>query len=321
MKQVESLLGFRDSIKVVDATLRDGGLVNDFYFTDDFVKSLYKTNIEAGVDYMEMGYRASKKVFDETKFGKWKFSSDDHIREIVGENDTDLKLAIMADIGRHDKNDFDQKVNSPVDLVRVATYIHQMPDAIDMIEDAARKGYETTCNIMAISHSQENDIKAALEMLGKTPVDVIYIVDSFGSIYPEEMARVVDLFSEFSVKYNKKLGIHAHNNQQLAFANTIEACGDSVDWLDATYMGMGRGAGNCAMELLLGFLKNPKYSTYPVFRFLEDYMEKLKADGVVWGYDVQYLMTGQLNQHPRAAIQFTKDKRKDYVEFYNDLLI
>ena len=321
MKQVESLLGFRDSIKVVDATLRDGGLVNDFYFTDDFVKSLYKTNIEAGVDYMEMGYRASKKVFDETKFGKWKFSSDDHIREIVGENDTDLKLAIMADIGRHDKNDFDQKVNSPVDLVRVATYIHQMPDAIDMIEDAARKGYETTCNIMAISHSQENDIKAALEMLGKTPVDVIYIVDSFGSIYPEEMARVVDLFSEFSVKYNKKLGIHAHNNQQLAFANTIEACGDGVDWLDATYMGMGRGAGNCAMELLLGFLKNPKYSTYPVFRFLEDYMEKLKADGVVWGYDVQYLMTGQLNQHPRAAIQFTKDKRKDYVEFYNDLLI
>ena len=291
MKQVESLLGFRDSIKVVDATLRDGGLVNDFYFTDDFVKSLYKTNIEAGVDYMEMGYRASKKVFDETKFGKWKFSSDDHIREIVGENDTDLKLAIMADIGRHDKNDFDQKVNSPVDLVRVATYIHQMPDAIDMIEDAARKGYETTCNIMAISHSQENDIKAALEMVGKTPVDVIYIVDSFGSIYPEEMARVVDLFSEFSVKYNKKLGIHAHNNQQLAFANTIEACGDSVDWLDATYMGMGRGAGNCAMELLLGFLKNPKYSTYPVFRFLEDYMEKLKEDGVVWGYDVQYLMT------------------------------
>ena len=264
MKQVESLLGFRDSIKVVDATLRDGGLVNDFYFTDDFVKSLYKTNIEAGVDYMEMGYRASKKVFDETKFGKWKFSSDDHIREIVGENDTDLKLAIMADIGRHDKNDFDQKVNSPVDLVRVATYIHQMPDAIHMIEDAARKGYETTCNIMAISHSQENDIKAALEMLGKTPVDVIYIVDSFGSIYPEEMARVVDLFSEFSVKYNKKLGIHAHNNQQLAFANTIEACKDGVDYLDAAVNGLGRGAGNCHLEMLLSFLKNPKYKVVPI---------------------------------------------------------
>ena len=71
MKELSNLLGFRESIKVVDATLRDGGLVNDFYFTDDFVKALYQANIDAGVDYMEMGYRASTKVMDESKFGKW----------------------------------------------------------------------------------------------------------------------------------------------------------------------------------------------------------------------------------------------------------
>ena len=319
MKEIESLLGFRDSIKVIDATLRDGGLVNDFYFTDEFVKKLYQTNIEAGVDYMEMGYRASKKVFDVNKFGKWKFCDDDHIREIVGENDTNLKLAIMADIGRHDKNDFDQKVNSPVDLVRVAAYIHQMPEAIDMVEDAAKKGYETSCNIMAVSHAQENDLKVALDMLAKTPVDVIYIVDSFGSIYPEQMARYADLYNEFAAKSGKKVGIHAHNNQQLAFANTIEACGDGVDWLDATYMSMGRGAGNCAMELLLGFLKNPKYNVYPVFKFIENYMVQLKKDGVVWGYDIPYLMTGLLNQHPRSAIQFMKEKREDFSEFYKEI--
>lgn len=320
MKEQKHLLGYRESIKVVDATLRDGGLVNDFYFSDEFVKALYQTNIEAGVDYMELGYRASKKVFDESKYGKWKFCSDDHIREIVGDNNTDLKLAIMADIGRHDKNDFDEKVNSPVDLVRVAAYIHQMPEAIDMIEDAAKKGYETTCNIMAISNAQESDIKVALDMLGNTPVDTIYIVDSFGSIYPEEMARVADIYLEAAEKYGKKIGIHAHNNQQLAFANTIEACGDGVDWLDATYLAMGRGAGNCAMELLLGFLKNPKYNVYPVFKFIEKYMLQLKKDGVVWGYDLQYLITGLLNQHPRTAIQFTKDKREDYSEFYKEIL-
>lgn len=319
MKEIEKLLGFRESIKVVDATLRDGGLVNNFFFTDEFVKHLYQTNIEAGVDYMELGYRASKKVFDESKFGKWKFCSDEHIREIVGENDSDLKLAIMADIGRHDKNDFDQKANSPVDLIRVAAYIHQMPEAIDMIEDAHKKGYETSCNIMAISNAQENDIRVALEMLGQTPVDVIYIVDSFGSIVPEEMSRVCDLYHEFTDKYNKKLGIHAHNNMQLAFANTIEACGDGIDWLDATYMGMGRGAGNCAMELLTGFLKNPKYNVYPVIKFIEEEMVKLRKEGIVWGYDTQYLITGLLNQHPRTAIQFTKDKREDYSEFYKEI--
>ena len=321
MKQIENLLGFRESIKVVDATLRDGGLVNDFFFEDDFVNELYKANVRAGIDYMEFGYRASKKVFDESKFGKWKFSSDEHIRQIVGENNSDLKLAIMADIGRHDKDDFDQKVNSPVDLVRVAAYIQQMPEAIDMVEDAAKKGYETSCNIMAISHANDNEIKVALDMLGKSPVDVIYIVDSFGSIYPEQMTRIADMYLEFAAKYGKKVGVHAHNNQQLAFANTIEACGDGVDWLDATYLSMGRGAGNCAMELLIGFLKNPKYNVYPIFRFIEEHMIKLREKGVVWGYDLQYLMTGLLNQHPRSAIQFTKEKRTDYSEFYKDLLI
>jgi 4-hydroxy 2-oxovalerate aldolase len=321
MKEISKLLGYRESIKVVDATLRDGGLVNDFYFTDEFVKELYQANIEAGVDYMEMGYRASKKVFDESKFGKWKFCADEHIREIVGENDTDLKLAIMADIGRHDKDDFDQKVNSPVDLVRVATYMHQLPEAIDMIEDAAKKGYETSCNIMAISTAQEEDIKVALDMVCQTPVNVIYIVDSYGSIYPEQMQRIADMYLNAAAKYGKKIGIHAHDNQRLAFANTIEACGDGVDWLDATYLAMGRGAGNCAMELLLGFLKNPKYDVYPVMKFIQNNMVKLKEEGIVWGYDLQYLITGLMNQHPRTAIAFTKEKRKDYAEFYTETYV
>ncbi len=195
-----------------------------------------------------------------------------------------------------------------------------MPEAIDMICDASAKGYETSCNIMAISNVQESDLKVAIDMVCQTPVDVIYIVDSFGSIFPEEMQRVCHLYNEAAAKYGKKLGIHAHNNLQLAFANTIEACGDGVDWLDATYMSMGRGAGNCAMELLLGFLKNPKYNVFPVFKFIEDYMVKLKQDGVMWGYDLQYLMTGLLNQHPRSAIAFTKDKRTDYAEFYKEFL-
>lgn len=321
MKEVSKLLDYRPGVTVLDATLRDGGLVNDFYFTDEFVKALYRTNIRAGVDYMEFGYKASKEIFDVNKFGKWKFCNDDDIRAIVGDNDTDLKIAVMADVGRCDyKQDILNRSDSPIDLIRVATYLSTIPGAAEMIEDAKRKGYEVSCNIMAISNSQESDLKAALDMLGRTPVDVLYIVDSFGSLYPEQIARIVDIYMEFAEKYNKKLGIHAHNNQQLAFANTIEAVGDGVDWLDATYASLGRGAGNCAMELLLGFLKNPKYNVYPVIQFVEEHINKLKDEGVVWGYDLQYLMTGLLNQHPRTAIQFTKDKRRDYSEFYREIV-
>ena len=94
-----NMMSVREDVVVLDATLRDGGLVNDFYFTNDFVRDLYKTNLEAGVDYMEFGYRADKKQFDVNKFGKWKFAEDEAIREIVGDNDTDMKISIMADDG------------------------------------------------------------------------------------------------------------------------------------------------------------------------------------------------------------------------------
>ena len=315
-------MGVRESIRVIDATLRDGGIVNDFMFTDEFVKELYKTNIAAGVDYMEVGYKASKKIFDKSKFGKWKFCDDDDIFKVIGENaDKKVKLAVMADVGRCDfKEDIRPKSESAVDLIRVACYVHQIPGALEIIEDAKKKGYEVSCNIMAISTAQEGDIKVALDMIGQSPVDCIYIVDSYGSIFPEQMQRICALYKEYADKYNKQLGIHAHNNQQLAFANTIEACGDGVDWLDATYNGMGRGAGNCFMENLLAFLKNPKYKVYETLKFIEKYMLTLKKDGVVWGYDVPYLVTGYLNQHPRAAMAFSKDKRTDYSKFFDEVI-
>ncbi len=321
MKEISSLIAFRPDVRVVDATLRDGGLVNDFYFTDEFVKALYLTNLRAGVDYMEFGYKGSREIFEESKFGKWKFCKDEDIRAIVGENATDLKIAVMADVGRCDyKTDVIDRADSPIDMIRVATYLNTIPAAVDMIEDADRKGYEVSCNIMAISNIREGDLAVALDILGQTPVKVLYIVDSYGAMYPEQIARLADTYLNAAAKYGKKVGIHAHNNQQLAFANTIEAVGDGVDWLDATYASMGRGAGNCAMELLLGFLRNPKYNVYPAIRFIDSHMNRLKEEGVVWGYDLQYLMTGLLNQHPRSAIQFTKEKRKDYVEFYREVV-
>lgn len=321
MKELSNMMSYRKEVKVVDATLRDGGLVNNFRFSDEFVKDLYATNIKAGVDYMEMGYKASKEMFNVDEFGPWKFCDEDAIRAVVGDNDTDLKLAVMADVGRCDyKTDIIDRSNSAIDLIRVATYINTIPAAIDMIEDAKNKGYEVSCNIMAISQAQESDIKVALDMLGKSPVDYFYIVDSYGAIYPEEMSRVCDLFGEFATKYNKQIGIHAHDNQRLAFANTIECVGDGVNLLDATYLAMGRGAGNCAMELLLGFLNNPKYKSYPIYKFIEKHMLPMKKDGVVWGYDMQYLMTGILNQHPRTAIAYTQQERTDLTEFYKEVM-
>lgn len=316
-----TLLSVRDDIRVMDVTIRDGGLCNNFGFTDEFVSELYKTNVKSGVDYMEFGYKASKNMFNEKDYGKWKFCNEEDIRAIVGDNDTSMKIAVMADVGRCDyKTDFLPKSESVIDMVRVACYVHQMPAAVEMINHFNALGYETTCNIMAVSQVSSEQIMQALDMLSESCVDVIYLVDSFGSLYPENACELAQKYVEVAEKSGKIAGFHAHNNQNLAFANTVETLSYGVSYLDASMQGMGRGAGNCAMELLLGFLKNPKYNVYNLLGFIEKYMLPLKEQGVNWGYDVPYLLTGLFNRHPRSAIEFTSGNRKDYADFYKQLL-
>ncbi|MCR5510840.1 MAG: aldolase catalytic domain-containing protein [Lachnospiraceae bacterium] len=320
-KVERNLMSFLPELKVVDCTLRDGGLTNDFFFTDEFARALYQANIKAGVDYMEFGYRASKEMFDESKFGKWKFSSDEDIRDIIQADKAEgIKLSIMADVGRCDyQTDIHDRADSPVDLVRVATYINTIPAAVAMIEDAHAKGYETSCNIMAISKSTNEDIRTAVEQVCRSNVDMIYVVDSYGSLYPEQVNPLCQAYVEIAEKYGKTVGIHAHNNQQLAFANTIEAMRAGVHYLDATVSSLGRGAGNCPLEILLGFLKNPKYHIDPILIFIEKHIIALRESGVKWGYDIPYLLTGILNQHPRSAIQCIEAGRTDYEQFYIEL--
>ncbi len=316
-----NLMGVRDDIKVLDATIRDGGLCNNFEFTDEFVTELYKTNVKCGIDYMEFGYKASKNMFNESDFGKWKFCNEEDFRKIVGDNTSDMKIAVMADVGRCDyKTDFLPRSESVIDMVRVACYIHQIPAAIEMIEWFHNLGYETTCNVMAISQANSDQVSQALQMLAQTSVDVIYLVDSYGSLYPENASELAKVYLAAVEGTGKQIGFHAHNNQNLAFANTIETMSYGVSYLDATVQGMGRGAGNCAMELLLGFLKNPKYNIYGLLQFIEKYMHPLKEQGVNWGFDLQYMFTGMLNRHPREAIEFTNANRGDYTEFYKTLL-
>lgn len=316
-----SLVAFRRDIRVLDATIRDGGLVNNFSFSDEFVKALYEANVKAGIDYMEFGYKADPDMFKESEYGKWKFSKDEDIRAIVGENNTGLKISVMADVGRTNyKRDILPKSESPIDMIRVATYISQLPLAAEMVEDAHAKGYETCVNIMAISKVQEDELVKGLELLCKTNVDVIYLVDSFGAFFPEQAVRLTQLYKSIADKYGKKIGIHTHNNQQMAFANTMEAMRNGASYLDATISGMGRGAGNCYMESLLSLLRNPKYNMFPLLDFITEHMPKIKEAGAVWGFDIPYMLTGSLNIHPSSAIKFMKTGRTDYSEFYKELL-
>ena len=91
---------FREKIKVLDCTIRDGGLINNHDFGHKFVRSVYKALSEAGVDYMEIGYKNSKKLFPEKDFGTWKFCDDDDIKKVVDGIESQTKVSVMVDVGR-----------------------------------------------------------------------------------------------------------------------------------------------------------------------------------------------------------------------------
>jgi 4-hydroxy 2-oxovalerate aldolase len=205
-------------------------------------------------------------------------------------------------------------------MIRVATYIHQIPLALDMVKDAHDKGYETSINLMAVSTVNEHDLDNALEAIRESPADALYIVDSFGSLYSEQIRHLTKKYLKALEGTGKEIGIHAHNNQQLAYANTIEALILGASRLDATINGMGRGAGNCQLELLIGFLHNPKFKLRPVLNCIQEHF--LPLDGEMeWGYRIPYMITGQLNQHPRAAIKMRgSETPDDYVAFYDQML-
>ncbi|MBN2474216.1 MAG: aldolase catalytic domain-containing protein [Pirellulales bacterium] len=311
---------YRPELKVLDCTVRDGGLVNDHHFNDDFVRAVYQSCVEAGIDYMEIGYKNSEKLFPKGEFGPWKHCDEEDIRRVVGENDTSLKLAVMCDAGKSDwKTQVLRKDDSVLDMIRVAFYVHQVSEAVDMIHDAIEKGYEVSGNLMAVSTATETEVDQALEVLAQTPVHVLVVVDSFGSLYAEQVERLVKKYLEFGKATGKEVGMHAHNNQQLGFANTIEAIIHGANRVDASMAGLGRGAGNCPMELMIGFLRNPKFKIRPIYQVLQDYLLPLSRE-VEWGPLVQYNITGQLNEHPRDAIAARKgDARDDYVAFYDKL--
>jgi len=318
-----SWLTYRPEIKVLDCTIRDGGLMNDHRFTDDLVRAVYQTCVSAGVDYMELGYKNSKVQFPKSDFGPWKHCDEEDLRRIVGDNETDLKLSVIADAEKSDyKTDILPKEQSVIDLVRVATYIHQIPVALEMIHDAHEKGYETTVNVMAVSTVQDNDLEEGLRVLSESPVGTIYLVDSFGSFYSEEIRALTKQYLEVCQASGKQVGIHTHNNQQLAYANTIEAVVQGANRLDATIAGLGRGAGNCPLELLIGFLKNPRYRLRPILDCVENQIMPLR-DSMHWGFDLSYMLTGLLNQHPRAAMGYLGTPEKDresIVKFYDEIM-
>ena len=310
---------YREQIKVLDCTVRDGGLINNHDFDQRFVREVFRAISLSGVDYMEIGYKNSRKLFSSKEYGAWKFCDDDDIKKITEGIDSKTKISVMVDVGRVDIDDVVPAKESPVDMIRVASYVKDVDKAISLINHFAEKGYETTINIMAISRDQGPELDEAFHQIEEeSKVKVIYLVDSFGSLYQESVEWLIKRAKNISK--TKEVGFHGHNNQQLAFSNTIEAIIHNANYLDATVYGIGRAAGNCPLELLIGFLKNPKFDIRPILDLISKEFIPLRKE-IEWGYIIPYAIAGMMNEHPRAAMALRgSDKKEDYREFYESLV-
>jgi 4-hydroxy 2-oxovalerate aldolase len=306
----------KGNFKILDCTIRDGGLVNNWDFSVEFVRDLYKGLSEAGVEYMEIGYKNSPKLLKDPTAGPWRFLNEEFLREVIPQK-TETKLSALVDIGRVDENDIAPRSESLLDLIRVACYISDVDKAIELVNKFHSLGYETSINIMAVSNALEHELVEALQEINQSPVDIVYVVDSFGSLDNKDIDYLVDTFKKHAP--DKQLGIHTHNNMQLAFSNTLAGAQNGVVFLDSSVYGMGRAAGNCPTELLVSYLKNPRYEIRPVLDIIERYMIPLR-DQVEWGYIIPYTITGILNEHPRSAMALRNSEDKDkFVEYYDKL--
>nr|WP_309101170.1 aldolase catalytic domain-containing protein [Fredinandcohnia onubensis] len=300
--------------KIIDCTIRDGGLVNNWDFSVEFVQDLYNCLSAAGVEYMEIGYKNSPRLLNATEPNPWRFLDDNFLKEIIPEKKT-TKLSALVDIGRVDPADILPREESVLDMIRVACYVREVDKGLELVKMFHDLGYETSLNIMALSSVPERQLIEAFEMVKASPVDVVYIVDSFGSLAPTDIEHQVKKFQEMLP--NKQLGIHTHNNMQLAFANTLAAMRNGVTYLDSSVYGMGRAAGNCHTELLVSYIQKSSYEIKPVLSIIEKHMIEMRQKWE-WGYIIPYMISGMLNEHPRVAMAYRNSADRDnYVDFYD----
>ena len=300
---------YRPEIKVVDCSIRDGGLMNDSKFPIEMVQNVLKAINDSGVDVCELGYRNSKEHFSTDEYGPWRFCDEDMMKRATDGIDLNCAIGVMMDAHKASADDLLPKSDSVIDLVRIATYVKDVDKAIHIANTAMDKGYRAGINIMAISHTLERELEEALQQIEEeTKVEVVYLVDSFGSLYSEDIHYIVHKYQKY-IK-TKEIGIHCHNNQQLAFANTIEGIIKGVNYLDGTLYGIGRAAGNAPLELLVAFLKNPKYDTRPLLDVIGKEIMPLTKE-IEWGYRIPYMVAGILNQHPLDAMEIMDLKEDD----------
>jgi len=284
---------------ILDCTFRDGGYMNDWRFAEHVVRDVYKADSNAGIDYIEIGFHGTPEFFDPERFGAWRFSSEEDVQRATN-GVLGSRIALMVDYGKFRPEDIPPKAESAVDMIRIAVHSDSVQKAAEQATAIKLRGYEVSLNLMGIatySASQREELKT---ILAEVPLDFVYIGDTYGSIFPDQVGSLIEALREVG---DFKVGFHPHNNLQMAFANTLEAMRCGVDIVDGSLFGIGRGAGNLPIETLIAYLQTlepERYNVLPLLNVVDRYFIDQQKE-TPWGYRLPYMLSGLFNVHPNYA--------------------
>jgi 4-hydroxy 2-oxovalerate aldolase len=275
-------------VKILDCTIRDGG----YYTNWDFEKSIVDLYIQATnvlpVEYVEVGYRNNP---SKEYLGMYGYCPIFEIEDI--RNKSSKKLAVMLNEKSVKPTDLDYLLSpivGMIEMIRIAVDPKNFDKAVILAESIKKRGFEVAFNTMYMSKwKQFGDFLDKLKNINGI-VDVFNMVDSYGGIHPSDVIETLALVKE---KITCFIGFHGHDNLQMGLVNAITAMDNGVDFVDATILGMGRGAGNLKLELLLTYLN--KYNNYDLdFNVLSNIITTFTPllEKYHWGTNLPYMLSG-----------------------------
>ena len=286
-----------NKMKILDCTLRDGG----YYTAWDFDKPVVDAYIEAmgklPIDCIEVGYRNNPSKEYLGQFGYTPVSTLETIRARCTK-----KIAVMLNEKSSRIEDLGKlivPVRKLVDVVRLAVDPSNFERAVSLAKAVRELGFEVSFNMMYMSTWRKRPgLMPKLAALDGC-VDMLCMVDSFGGIVPDELKAILQ---EVRSNTGVPVGFHGHNNLQMGLINTLTAIECGAEGVDATILGMGRGAGNLKVELLLTYLN--RHNGLDVdFNTLGDAITAFEPlrKRYGWGTSLPYMLSGA-NDIPQKEV-------------------
>lgn len=284
-------------IYVLDCTLRDGGYVNNWEFGDANAKQIVESVIASGVDYVELGFVRNCEYIS----NRLEFSEMSQVSKIF--RPSGYKLALMVEIGYgYSVDNFPIRSSNTVDLIRLVVWKRMQAECYAYAQTLLEKGYEVAIQATRTEQYTSEEFAEFVNRFSQLGVTAIYMVDTFGLLTKDDLllyARVAD----DNMRDGIRLGYHAHNNMQQAFSNMVAIA--EQEWnhdlmIDASIMGMGRGAGNLCLELLEKYMNEKfegHYNESIIYEAADKYIQPIYRQHP-WGYSIPYLLSAKYGRNP-----------------------